>query len=261
MQHMILNLEAPLVSFGAVAVDGTRPSQNFPRLSMLAGLIGNALGYARSDVQQLQQLQQRIAYAVRLDRPTANMRTLVDFQTAQINKNDRVWTNLGAPATRSGDAGTYKYPYIINQHYLMGTKTTVALRLDPANEIPTMAEIAEALKRPCRPLFIGKKCCLPSAPIYVTQVEANSPLQALLELPLQRQTVNFQAKPITVIWSTEDMQGQPDPELGPTENIFVDDRVDFSTRFYSGNRHLQQATVPTDRFPSRDAAPEPELAR
>ena len=254
MQLLILNLEAPLVSFGSVAVDHTRPTDHFPHLSMLSGLLGNALGYARTDVLELQRLQKRITYAVRLDRPTANRRTLVDFQTAQLNSTDRAWTTRGVPATRAGDPGKYNYPYISRQHYLMDTKTSIALRLNPANEYPTMTDLADALKRPQRPLFIGKKACPPAAPIYVDQVEAASPLQALLELPLQHQTENFETAPIAVIWCPDDNPGQPDPDLGPVQNIFVDDQLNFATRYYSGNRHLLQAQVPRDRFPQQTRA-------
>lgn len=44
-----LLLEGPLLAFGGVRVDQFGPTRDFPAASMLVGLIGNALGWDRSD--------------------------------------------------------------------------------------------------------------------------------------------------------------------------------------------------------------------
>ena len=41
----------------------------------------------------------------------------------------------------------------------------VALTLDPAEAVPTLDQLAAALDHPARPLFIGRKTCLPSTPV------------------------------------------------------------------------------------------------
>ena len=66
--HLLLRLEAPLMSFGTTAVDHRRPVQPWPPVSMLTGLLANALGWQRSDVAALDALQSRIRWAARIDR-------------------------------------------------------------------------------------------------------------------------------------------------------------------------------------------------
>ena len=59
-------------------------------------------------------------------------------------------------------------------------RVTVALRLEPDGEEPTLDDLAQALQEPARPLFIGRKPCLPSTPLYRETVDAGSALAALV---------------------------------------------------------------------------------
>ena len=46
-RHLILHLDAPLMAFGAPIVDQHGETGDVPLPSMIAGLLGNALGYRR----------------------------------------------------------------------------------------------------------------------------------------------------------------------------------------------------------------------
>jgi CRISPR system Cascade subunit CasD len=46
-----------------------------------------------------------------------------------------------------------------------------------------VAALAEALARPVRPLFIGRKTCLPAAPLLLRRIEAEHVLHALRREP------------------------------------------------------------------------------
>lgn len=59
----------------------------------------------------------------------------------------------------------------------------VALRLSPPEQFPTLDDLADALDHPARPLFIGRKSCLPSKRIFAGWIEADSVLQALQLAP------------------------------------------------------------------------------
>ncbi len=65
---LILQLEAPLLAFGGVAIDHIGATRDFPSQSMLAGLLANALGWRRTEWEKIQSLQDRIIFAARLDR-------------------------------------------------------------------------------------------------------------------------------------------------------------------------------------------------
>ena len=83
MKVLLLRFDAPLVSFGAPMVDHNGIVQSFPALSMLAGLLGNALGWDHRDAVKLAVLQERIRYAARIDR---RGEPLVDYQTVDLGQ-------------------------------------------------------------------------------------------------------------------------------------------------------------------------------
>ena len=71
MRHLILNLEAPLVSFGGETIDNLGVIRWFPSMSMLTGLFANALGWRRIEYEEHQLLQDRLIFAARIENPTA----------------------------------------------------------------------------------------------------------------------------------------------------------------------------------------------
>ena len=109
---------------------------------------------------------------------------LTDFQTAQLGANDRGWTTRGAPEGRAGGANTYDAPHVRYRDYYPDTLVIVALRLVSDEEAPTLESLATALDEPARPLFIGRKPCLPSAPLFAGWEEGDTALAALLAYPL-----------------------------------------------------------------------------
>lgn len=173
---LVLTLDAPLMSFGCEAIDANGPTRDFPDVSMLTGLLANALGYARGDAARHQRLQDRLSFGVRMDRPGHDLR---DFHTAQLSKKDQGWTTYGEPEGRAGGEGTYGSPHIRLRHYRADAALTVALRLDPAGETPTLDDLAAALMSPARPLFFGRKACLPATPILFGVRDADNVLGAL----------------------------------------------------------------------------------
>jgi CRISPR system Cascade subunit CasD len=158
-KHLILRLEAPLMAFGGTMIDANGPTRDLPIVSMITGLIANALGWHRAERERHRDLQQRIVMGARLDRPGNELR---DFQTARLGAKDKGWTTHGKPEERGGGSDTYKSPHIRKRHYRADAFVTVALRLEPADARPTLGEVAAALAEPARPLFIGRKPCLPS---------------------------------------------------------------------------------------------------
>lgn len=178
--YLRLVLEGPLLAFGGEAVDSLGVIEAFPAASMLTGLLANALGWQRHHRAALARLQQRLHYAARIDREG---QLLTDFQTAQLGANDQGWTTRGAPEGRAGGRTTYGSPHIRRRDHDADKRVVVALRLDDADEAPTLADLAAALDEPARPLFLGHKPCLPSARINAGIVEAGTLPDALASLP------------------------------------------------------------------------------
>ena len=184
-RFLLLRLEAPLLAFGGETVDARGVIVDFPGASLLTGLLANALGYRRGERDRLQGLQDRLVFAARLDRPGTR---ITDFQTARLGAGDQGWTTRGRPEGRAGGAGTYKGPHIRRRDYDCDTSCAVALRLEPEDARPTLDDLCEALLSPARPLFLGRKPCLPSRPLLDADprlriVEAANLLAALAFLP------------------------------------------------------------------------------
>ena len=180
-RHVLLRLDAPLMAFGAPIVDQHGLTGDVPLPSMITGLLGNALGYRRTDYDLLQRLQDRLVLAVRWDRSGERFR---DFQTAELNAADRSWTTRGRPEGRAGGAGTYTGKHIRHRWHQADALVTVALRLDPEIEVPTLDDVAIALATPARPLFIGRKPCLPAAPLFAGFAQAAATLDAVANAPV-----------------------------------------------------------------------------
>lgn len=178
--HLLLVLEAPLLAFGGEAVDARGVIEDFPGASMLTGLLANALGWQRSDRDALVRLQARLHYAARIDRDGTRM---TDFQTAQLGRTDQGWTTRGVPEGRAGGVATYIGPHLRQRDYDADKRVVVALRLEPADETPTLADLATALDEPARPLFLGRKPCLPTGRIGAGVVDADGLLAALAHMP------------------------------------------------------------------------------
>ena len=182
MRWLILTLKAPMVSFGGEAIDARGITRDFPAASALTGLLGNALGYERHETALLDRLQARLVFGARREMEPVLGR-ITDFQTAQLSKGDKGWVTRGLPEGRDGGADTYDSPHIRYRDYHADAAVTVVLRLDPAEEAPDIDALAAALDRPARPLFIGRKACLPAAPINGGFIEAGSAREALEAVP------------------------------------------------------------------------------
>ena len=178
-----LRLSAPLMAFGGVAIDHVGPTRDYPSASALVGLFANALGWRREDRAAHQALQDRLLFGALSVMPEGRNVPLVvtDTQNAKLEKSDRGWTTSGKPEGRAG--ATYDSPHRRRRDYLADHETRVVLRL-VGDDAPNLDDLAAALDRPVRPLFIGRKPCLPAGRLIAGWVEAQTAHAALLALGL-----------------------------------------------------------------------------
>lgn len=176
VKHLLLDCDAPLMSFGGDLVDAYGVVRDFPAKSMVAGLFANALGWERFDVDAHAALQTRLTIGSARVREGRRER---EFQTAQLGAADRGWTTRGQVEGRAGGADTYKSPHIRYRDMDADARVLIACRLSPADDAPDLDTLAEALTRPERPLFLGRKPFVPSRPLLLGVVEADTILDAL----------------------------------------------------------------------------------
>lgn len=181
MKALILRLDAPLVSFGGVMIDQHGFIERFPGHALLTGLIGNALGWTHGDGGRLQALQARLGFAARWDvAPTR----IIDYHTVDLGQEKmrhEGWTTRGDPEHRHGGTDAKFGTHQRYRHYWADGLMTVALSVIGDDE-PTLERVAQALRRPARPLFIGRKTCLPARPLLdpVQPVAEGETLRAII---------------------------------------------------------------------------------
>jgi CRISPR system Cascade subunit CasD len=184
MDILLLRFDATLMSFGSVVVDQQNKTDPYPYRSMLTGLVANALGLNRRDKSALAALQSRLRYAARRDRQGA---AIVDYQTVDFDSNGPMaselgWTTRGELEERGGGDAS-EGTHIRFRHYLADAIITVAITLEPPEPHPRLDAVSAAVRSPARPLFLGRKCCLPSGPVWFGEFAAPSLRRALEEVP------------------------------------------------------------------------------
>jgi CRISPR system Cascade subunit CasD len=233
LRWLVLRLEAPLIAFGGVTIDQIGVTRDFPAASMLTGLIANALGWERTNWQAHQALQDRLVFAARREQEIADG-ILTDTQNVQLGKNDKGWTTSGQPEGRDG--ASYGGPHRRFRDYHADLSASVVLRLNPAGEAPDLDAVSSALQRPARPLFLGRKPCLPSQPILAGEVVAASAYQALERV----QSLERTSRKLRALWPVH--EGPVDGE-SVHRVMALEDLRNWKTGLHGGSRMVVEGTV------------------
>ena len=242
MRHLIVSLEAPLMAFGGETIDNYGVIRWFPAASMLTGLLANALGWRRIERELHQRLQDRLVFAARIDREPATRARLTDFQTAQLGGNDQGWTTRGVPEGRAGGAATYDASHLRHRDYFADMRVRVALRLEPEEENPTLDNLATALQEPARPLFIGRKPCLPSGSLFGDFSQGDTALAALLAVPLSADAPHLDS--IRTLWP----DGEGEAEVTPSRSYMLTDQRNWTSGLHGGGRLVCEGAIEHSRF-------------
>ena len=230
MRWMVMRLHAPLASFGREIVDERGLIANAPAKSMITGLLANALGWERTMHQEHQALQERLVFACVWEHEHPRVR-LTDYQTAQLGWKDRAWTSDGQGGTRRGTPTKYAHGgHQRWRDYHSDLRVAVVVRLEQPDQRPTLDDLAEALARPRRPLYIGRKCCLPARPIFDGWVEAVLARGAL-------ETVAGRGRNELMGFWTEEEGGRG------THRHTVTDERDWRSGLHGGSRTVWEGTV------------------
>ena len=237
MEVLILRLDAPLISFGAPIIDRHGKVQAYPALSMIVGMLGNALGYDHSDFEKLESLQNRLRYASRQDRAGQPLR---DYQTVDLSQefmlDQNAWTTQGWLDKRKGGSSS-KGTHIRLRDYRADSIHTVALTLQSDDEDPSIDDLQQALQYPERPLFIGRKTCLPASSLFVERVECRSLTDALQKAPLSDRADQRESYPAW--WPVSNDKNQPRADIEQP----VTDRRDWKNQIHVGERWIAKGEI------------------
>ncbi|MGO9391820.1 type I-E CRISPR-associated protein Cas5/CasD [Rhodoblastus sp.] len=236
---LALRLEAPLLAFGGVTIDHVGVTRDFPAQSMLAGLLANALGWKRTDWEKCQALQDRLVFAARQGREELPA-PLTDTQNARLEKNDKGWTTWGEPEGRAG--ASYNAPHRRRRDYHMDACVIVVLRLEPVAAQPDLDALAAALRQPARPIFIGRKPCLPSFPVlWPDFILAPTAHAALAQIAMD----DSAPKKLRAIWPVGE---GPDDGDDVWRIVDLPDLRNWRTGLHGGARRIVEGVVTAREF-------------
>lgn len=176
---LVLCMDAPLMSFGGVVMDGSHPTARFPFRSMLTGLLGNALGLDRAQFDELEALQVAFSFASRWDVEPVLLRDYQNVDLASPKMNRKTWTSQGTVIDRTTNAKNATHQ--TERMYWSDGVLTAVLHFEDAAWVP---RLVTALKRPARPFFYGRKTCVPASPLLRSSCRAESVLEALGSVPV-----------------------------------------------------------------------------
>jgi CRISPR system Cascade subunit CasD len=234
---LLLRFDAPMISFGAPMVDQNGVTQRMPALSMLTGLFGNALGYRHADAGHLTTLQERLRFAARTDRAGAS---LVDYQIVDLGMpwmdwKTNAWTTRGQLMRRGG--GSSDGLHIRYRHFRADSVHTVAVTLESPAASPAIEDLAAALKAPARPLFLGRKTCLPASPLFLRITEAKDLLDALTREARHPRADNG---PLPAWWD----EGADESVIASVaHDVPTTDERDWRNQVHTGRRLLREGLI------------------
>lgn len=234
MDCLILRLDAPLMSFGAVVVDERHPVWKFPGTSMLVGLLGNALGWDHADTEKLSALQSRLRFAARWD---SEPERVTDYQTVDLSHDflaDTGWTTRGRREDRKGGSAATATHQRWRDYWANGL-LTLAVALDGGGD-PSVQTLHDALRRPARPLFLGRKPCLPATPLLIGRRSADGVLDALRaepECPASVLGARRRPQRAIAMWPLDEQ-----PESAQVLPVDVEEQDRFDLRDWHQNIHV-----------------------
>jgi len=202
MSVLLLRLAAPLQAWGVASRHNTRTTELAPTKSGVVGLIANAMGRHRADpVDDLAALR----FGVRVDRPGE---LIVDYHT------------VSGASHAPGDAADQRLPTADGKRLSLAASTKVTVRhylcdavfvVGLEGEQSKLEEVEAALRRPRRPLYLGRRSCPPTPPLVLARADGADLLRALSEVESPAHGRNIGGLPLIVedAHAAEAWQDQP----------------------------------------------------
>lgn len=220
MEHLVFQLQASLASWGEPAVGGSRGTAGHPSHSSLVGLLGAALGLSRE--QEAAHAFLRDGYGVAIG-VLSDGSLLRDYHTAQVPPRSALKgrpssTRRHELAVPKEDLGTI----LSTRDYRQNAACLVALQTRALSaSTPPLAQLADALREPKFVLYLGRKTCVPCAPLWPQIIDTASALRAF-----ERYIALFEA---TRQAAANGRGHAPLEPLPPLTRIAFDDHVEAGT--------------------------------
>lgn len=227
---LLVTIQAPLASWGEIAVGEWRGSWDRPSRSAIVGVLGAALGVLRNDPEKQRALAIGYAVAVRTDAlgtPTQDYHTMQTVAKSHLKKR--------TIATRADILGLPdKETVLSRREYREGALYTVAIWGKPG-AMWSLNEIADALRHPVFSLFAGRRANALGLPLQPSIVVAESLADA------------FHARPPLPTNVPPELH-RLRPNTGWGQEVAHDECDEFPSGLVAPFRRVMRRDVPGDRL-------------
>lgn len=177
VDYLVIRLYGPMASWGEIAVGESRHSAVHPSRSALLGLLGAALGIERDDDAGQAALSAGYRFGGKLVSVGMPMR---DYHTVQAPAQQRkvTYQTRRQELMDKSRLGTV----LSAREYRCDSLCLVAIEALPGAR-HSLDELAEALKKPIFPLYLGRRSCPLALPVAPNITPAKSLKEALDSAP------------------------------------------------------------------------------
>jgi len=184
---LLLRLEGPLQSWGQRSRWDVRETNLEPTKSGVLGLIGCAMGIGRNNIE-LEKFDQNLLFGVRVESHgviSTDYHTVSGYHLTASG----YYKHSGVQTVKNlSKAQEHKENVIVSHRdYIQDAAFLACLALKHEHDDYTLLESMEKyLQNPIWPIYLGRKCCVPSRPIFERlSWEYNCIEDALIREPLR----------------------------------------------------------------------------
>lgn len=188
---LFLRLEGPMQSWGERARWSVRDTALEPTKSGIVGLLGCALGWNRDE--DLRVLSRQVRVGVRVDRAGIVMNDYHTIIGGVLSAEGKVKINSNTKEPET---------VVTSRAYLFDASFLAAVQADEEQ----IDRLAGALQAPVWSVYLGRKACPPSCPIYAGVGNFNSLYDALKAYPWCGRATET-PKPLRIMVEADGRQG------------------------------------------------------
>jgi len=245
---VFLRLEGLLQSWGDTSKFVVRRTMEAPTKSGVLGLICCAMGLSREAARPKLPELNKLVMGVRMDRPGTRW---WDYQT--------VGAGIGLMTAAGGIKTDAQGTLVTRREYLTDASFLVVLHGEPT----LIENVAKALQIPKWPIYLGRKSCPPSIPIFAGSAEFPK-LEAALSSPKWRPRLEAldgekpQNDPTCLLeWRSSELQ-----RIAPNEaEVWYDVPVSFNPPVHGPRLVIRKTIVADPGESTQQATPPPPRPR
>ncbi len=210
-KYLALTLVAPFQSWGASSKFKERTTLEHPTRSGIIGILCAACGVDREDVQGLQRINEVSIKVYTF----ARGRRLTDFHTVG-GGYDSKFLNVSVKAD-----GTSGDTVITHRDYLQESRFGIIV----SGKASLVESLADAVRNPKWGVWLGRKNCIPSEPLFTALTDEESAAVAALKK-------RDDSEPIQIVAEVSSLEESSDS--------IMDIPLDFSKRKYASRRVVRE---------------------